>query len=194
MARLHPYNFAHILLPQLAWRRPVAVRHELSEPELAHDLLQYVWDKTAESLPKDEQVPSRGLQLTWHEVAGRATALIQLPPPQSTGDVYFVALVYDDEQVALGEEEEDMEDDEEDGELEAQRPRYFTLEATLGLAHDHEGPPTMVGERRGDVYRHLQRGPGGGQARTVTAFLEMLANVLGPMPGAGLPFMRVVRS
>ena len=186
MARLHPYNFVHILLPQLAWRRPVAVRHELSNPELAHDLLHYVWNKTAETLPDPAHVPARGLRLTWHEVAGRATALIQLPAPQGTGDAYFVALVYD-EDAAQEEEDEVIE-------LEAHRPRYFILEATLGLAHDHQGPPTMVGERRGDVYHHLMRGPGGGQLRTEAAFLELLASVLGPMPGAGLPFMRVVRS
>ena len=58
MARLHPYNFTHVLLPQLAWRRPVSVRRELTDPYLAKELLLYVWDKAAENLPASERVAS----------------------------------------------------------------------------------------------------------------------------------------
>ncbi|MEJ7666526.1 MAG: hypothetical protein WKG07_46910 [Hymenobacter sp.] len=36
------------MLPQLVWRRPAAVRRELSDPLLARELLLYVWDKAAE--------------------------------------------------------------------------------------------------------------------------------------------------
>ncbi|MBD2768625.1 hypothetical protein IC235_12075 [Hymenobacter sp. BT664] len=180
MARSHPYNFAHVLLPQLAWRRPSAVRRELSDPYLARELLQYIWEKAAENLPAAETVPPKGLRLSWHEVAGRVTALFHLPLPQATMEAYYSALVY--------EEEEPLETEAEEA-----RPRYFTLEATLGLSGP-AGTPTMIGEWAGEVHRHLGRGPGGGQPGTAAAFLEILASVLGPLPDPGVPFMRVVRS
>ena len=181
MARLHPYNFVHVLLPQLAWRRPVSVRQELSDPYLASELLRYVWDKAAEALPASQKVAPQGLRLSWHEVAGRAIALVHLPAPQATTEAHFAALVY--------------EEDDEPAETEAEetRPRYFTLEATLGVSGP-AGTPTVVGERAGDVHRHLGRGPAGGRPNTATAFLETLATVLGPLPGTDVPFMRVVRS
>jgi hypothetical protein len=182
MARSHPYNFAHTLLPQLAWRRPAAVRRELSDPTLARDLLHYVWDKAAEGLPPGEKVPPRGLRLSWHEVAGRATALVQLPAPQATAEAHFAALVYEDE-----------EDPEGEGADES-RPRYFTLEATMGLRTQDDGTPTVVGERAGEAHRHLAPGPAGGRPDTGSAFLQALAALLGPLPGTDVPFMRVVRS
>ncbi|RZK50942.1 MAG: hypothetical protein EOO59_15750, partial [Hymenobacter sp.] len=80
----------HTLLPQLVWRRPAAVRRELSDPLLAREVLLYVWDKAAESLPPRERVSPRGLHLSWHRVAGRATALVQLPAPQATGEAHLV--------------------------------------------------------------------------------------------------------
>ena len=182
MARSHPYNFAHVLLPQLAWRRPASVRRELSDPSLARELLRYVWDKAAENLPAAEKVLPKGLRLSWHEVAGRVTALFHLPSPQATMEAHFSALVY--------------EEDDAPAETEAQekRPRYFTLEATLGLSGPR-GTPTVVGEWAGEAHRHLGRGPVGGQPGTADAFLEALATVLGPLPETEeVPFMRVVRS
>ncbi|WP_210517480.1 hypothetical protein [Hymenobacter terricola] len=181
MARSHPYNFAHVLLPQLAWRRPVSVRRELSDPYLARELLHYVWDKAAENLSAAEKVVPKGLRLSWHEVAGRVTALFHLPPPQATMEAHFSALVY--------------EEDDEPAETEAEetRPRYFTLEATLGL-NGPTGTPTVVGEWAGDMHRHLGRGPAGGQPDTADTFLEVLAAVLGPLPDTSVPFMRIVRS
>lgn len=181
MARPHPYNFAHVLLPQLAWRRPVAVRRELADPYLARELLLYVWDKAAENVAAADRVPSKGLRLTWHEVAGRATALLHLPAPQATMEAHFSALVY--------------EDDEEPAENEAEetRPRYFTLEAALGLSGP-AGTPTVVGEWAGDTHRQLGRGPAGGRPGTAEAFLEALAAVLGPRPNITVPVMRIVRS
>ncbi|MBF9144259.1 hypothetical protein [Hymenobacter properus] len=180
MARLHPYNFTHVLLPQLAWRRPASVRRELSDPYLARELLLYVWDKAAENLPAADKVTPKGLRLSWHEVAGRATALFHLPPPQSTTEAYYSALVYE-------------EDDERETEAEEKRPRYFTLEATLGLS-GLTGAPTVVGEWAGDTHRHLSRGPGAGQPDTAKAFLAVLAAVLGPLPDTEVPFMHIVRS
>ena len=181
MARQHPYNFAHVLLPQLAWRRPVAVRRELADPYLARELMLYVWDKAAENVAPADRVPNKGLRLTWHEVAGRAVALFHLPAPQATMEAHLSALVY--------------EEDEEPAENEAEetRPRYFTLEAALGLAGP-AGTPTVVGEWAGDHHRHLGRGPAGGRPNTAEAFLEALATVLGPLPGADVPVMRIVRS
>jgi hypothetical protein len=181
MARLHPYNFTHVLLPQLAWRRPSSVRRELSDPYLAKELLLYVWDKAAENLPLTDRVAPRGLRLSWHEVAGRVTGLIHLPSPQATMEAHFSALVYEEE------------DEPTESEAEEKRPRYFTLEATLGLS-TLAGTPTVVGEWNGDVHRHLGRGPAGGQPNTAEAFLEILAAVLGPLPDTSVPFMRVVRS
>ena len=52
----------------------------------------------------------------------------------------------------------------------------------------------MVGEWAGDVHRPLGRGPAGGRPNTAEAFLEALAAVLGPLPGANVPVMRIVRS
>ncbi|SFP70336.1 hypothetical protein [Hymenobacter arizonensis] len=178
MARSHPYNFTHVLLPQLAWRRPSSVRRELSDPYLARELLLYVWEKAAEGLAPAEKVVAKGLRTTWHEVAGRATALFHLPPPQSTMEAYYSALVYEGD---------------DDPETEEVRPRYFTLEAALGLS-SAAGTPTMIGEWSGELHRHLGRGPAGGQPETHLAFLETLALVLGPLPDKGVPYMRVVRS
>ena len=180
MARQHPYNFAHVLLPQLAWRRPVAVRRELADPSLARELLLYVWDKAAENLAPADRVPGKGLRLSWHEVAGRATALLHLPAPQATLEAHFSALVYEeDEEPAANEAEE-------------ARPRYFTLEAALGLSGP-AGTPTVVGEWAGEVHRKLGPGPAGGRPTTAEAFLEALAAVLGPRPGMQVPVMRIVR-
>ena len=181
MARLHPYNFTHVLLPQLAWRRPNSVRRELSDPYLARELLLYVWDKAAENVASADRLNSKGLRMTWHEVAGRATALFHLPAPQATMEAHFSALVY--------------EEDDEPAETEAEetRPRYFTLEATLGLSGP-AGTPTVVGEWAGEHHRHLGRGPAGGRPNTADAFLEALAGVLGPLPNSNLPIMRIVRS
>ncbi len=179
MARQHPYQFAHVLLPQLAWRRPASVRRELTDPYLARELLLYMWDKAAETLAPGQKVPHQGLRLSWHEVARRAVALVQLPAPQATGEAYFAALVYEDDEPADTEEEEI-------------RPRYFTLEATLRLSAPG-GAPTVVGELAGEVHRHLGRGPAGGRPNTAPAFLEALAAVLGPLPDTG-PIMRLVRS
>ena len=180
MARQHPYNFAHVLLPQLAWRRPVAVRRELADPYLARELLLYLWDKAAENVAPAGRVPGKGLRLTWHEVAGRATALLHLPAPQATMEAHFSALVY--------------EQDEEPAENEAEetRPRYFLLEAALGLSGP-AGTPTVVGEWAGDVHRQLGGGPVGGRPGTAEAFLEALAAVLGPRPNTQVPVMRILR-
>ena len=183
MARSHPYNFTHVLLPQLAWRRPVAVRRDLSDPHMARELLQYVWEKAAENLPAREKVTPKGLRLSWHEVAGRATALLHLPAPQATMEAHFSALVYEND------------DEPAESEAEETRPRYFTLEAALGLSGP-AGTPTLVGEWAGEVHRHLGQGPAGGRPATATAFLEALATVLGPLPPpkTAVPFMRLVRS
>ena len=181
MARPHPYNFVHVLLPHLAWRRPASVRRELSDPFLARELLLYAWDKAAENLPARQRVAPQGLRLAWHEVAGRATALVHLPAPQGTTEAHFAALVYEEDDDPAATEEEET------------RPRYFTLEATLGLSGP-AGTPTVVGEWAGDTHRHLGRGPAAGQPGTAHDFLAALAAVLGPLPGADVPFMRVVRS
>ena len=181
MARSHPYHFAHVLLPQLAWRRPASVRRELSDPHLARELLLYVWEKAADNLPPAERLPAKGLRLSWHEVAGRATALFHLPAPQATMEAHFSALVYDEAEAPAESEAPET------------RPRYFILEAALGLS-GAAGTPTAVGEWAGETHRDLGRGPAGGRPDTAEAFLETLAAVLGPLPGADAPFMRVVRS
>ena len=212
MARPHPYTFAHVLVPQLAGRRPAAVRRELADPALARELLLYMWEKAAEGLPPAEHVPSRGLRLTWHEVAGRAVALLHLPAPQASTEAHFGALVYEPKEEEYPDEDED--DDQEDNNDEAAdevpavglgapgpvdaaadapRPRYFLLEATLGRSSDEAGTPTAVGEWRGEHYRQLGRGPAAGRPDTAANFLKALAQVLGPLPGAGVPYMRIAR-
>ncbi|MFD1470681.1 hypothetical protein ACFQ48_20815 [Hymenobacter caeli] len=195
MARPHPYTFAHVLVPQLANRRPGAVRRELADPALARELLHYMWEKAAEGLPPAEHVPPRGLRLHWHEVAGRAVALLHLPAPQASTEAHLAALVYDPE----SDDEDEVEDDAPapaaagSAPDDAPRPRYFLLEATLGRSTDEAGTPTVVGEWRGEHYRHLGPGPAGGRPDTAKAFLQALAQVLGPLPGAGVAFMRIVR-
>ncbi len=211
MARPHPQRFAYILLPQLVARRPAAVRRELSDPLLARELLLYLWDKAAESQPPRERASPRGLHLSWHLVAGRPTALLQLPTPQATGEAHLVAVVYqqleaetgdyaplpiDDEEdegagadeFSLGGGPDDDENDDND-----ERPRYFLLEATLGRTPDEAGTPTVLGELRGEHHRHHAPGPPAGRPDTAGRFLQALADVLGPLPGGGVPFMRVVR-
>jgi hypothetical protein len=183
MARTHPYNFTHHLLPQLAWRRPDAVRRELSDPKLARELLHYLWDKAGETVPPAERVAPRGLRLHWHEVAGRAAALITLPLPQATSEAYYAALVYDKD---IAEEENDA------GGPEETMPRYFTLEATLGL-DDGQGPPTAVCEWQGEHHRPYGRGPAGGRPDTPACFLAALSQLLGPPPRLDEPpVMRIL--
>ena len=202
MARPHPSHFVHTLLPQLVWRRSAAVRRELADPLLARELLLYVWDKAAESLPPRERVSPRGLHLSWHQVAGRATALVQLPAAQATGEAHLVAIVYEDDGLALPPDprrpaplEELDADDEDDGlpDLPDELPRYFLLEATLGRSPEEAGTPTMLGEWRGEHHRHHAPGPPAGRPDTTGRFLQALAELLGPLPDAGVPFMRIVR-
>lgn len=205
MARLHPSHFVHTLLPQLVWRRPAAVRRELSDPLLARELLLYVWDKAAESLPPRERVAPRGLHLSWHQVAGRATALLQLPAPQATGEAHLVAIVYGGEPAEPTpgslrhpsfEEVEatDENEDEPETDLPEELPRYFLLEATLGLSPDEAGTPTALGEWRGEHHRHHAPGPPAGRPDTTGRFLQALAELLGPLPDTTVPYMRIVRS
>ena len=195
MARPHPYAFAHVLVPQLAGRRPAAVRRELADPVLARELLHHMWRKAAEGLPPAEHVPPGGLRLSWHEVAGRAIALLHLPAPQASTEAHLAALVYEADDNEPDEDGSEAADEEgPDAEAaDAPRPRYFLLEAALGRSSDEAGTPTVVGERSGEVYRHLGRGPAGGRPDTAAAFLRALAQVLGPLPGAGVPYMRIVR-
>jgi hypothetical protein len=199
MARPHPHHFAYLMLPQLVWRRPGAVRRELGDPLLARDLLLYMWDKAAESLPPRERVAPRGLHLSWHQVAGRATALLQLPSPQATGEAHLVAIVYeqpepdpDDHSRIPDDDEEDADDEADDLPPGADQPRYFLLEATLGRSPEEAGTPTVLGELRGEHHRHHAPGPPAGRPDTAGRFLQALAELLGPLPAA-VPFMRVVR-
>ncbi len=201
MARPHPSHFVHTLLPQLVWRRSAAVRRELADPLLARELLLYVWDKAAESLPPRERVAPRGLHLSWHQVAGRSTALVQLPTPQATGEAHLVAIVYEDDTDLLQAEQqypspiEDLEEPDDDAEDDqpGDQPRYFMLEATLGRTPDEAGTPTVLGEWRGDHHRHHAPGPPAGRPDTTGRFLQALANLLGPLPDTTVPFMRIVR-
>ncbi len=194
MARPHPYTFAHVLVPQLAGRRPEAVRRELADPALARELLHYMWEKAAEGLLPAEHVPPRGLRLSWHEVAGRATALLHLPAPQASTEAHFAALVYEDDAADDPDEEPGPDEAPDTPEpADAPRPRYFLLEATLGRSSDEAGTPTVLGEWRGEVCRHIGRGPAGGRPDTAAKFLRALAQVLGPLPGAGVPYMRIAR-
>ncbi|MGI4835141.1 MAG: hypothetical protein ACRYFK_16940 [Janthinobacterium lividum] len=198
MARPHPYHFAFHMLPQLVWRRPEAVRHELGDPLLARELLLYVWDKAAENLASPERVASRGLQLSWHRVAGRATALLQLPAAQATGEAHLAAIVYEQPEADPATHErvpDDLADDTEEplpDEPDELLPRYFLLEATLGRSPDEAGTPTMLGELRGEHHRHHAPGPPAGRADTAGRFLQALAGLLGPPPEA-VPIMRIVR-
>ena len=199
MARLHPYQFAFHMLPQLVWRRPEAVRHELGDPLLARELLLYVWDKAAENLASAERVASRGLHLSWHRVAGRATALLQLPAAQATGEAHLAAIVFEHpegdpatyERIPDDFDQEEPEENDSD-EAAAELPRYFLLEATLGRTPDEAGTPTMLGELRGEHHRHHTPGPPAGRPDTTSRFLQALAELLGPRPDE-VPVMRVVR-
>lgn len=198
MARPHPHHFAYLMLPQLIGRRPAAVRRELADPLLARELLLYMWDKAAESLPPRERVSSRGLHLSWHQVAGRPTALLQLPAPQATGEAHLVAVVYEgselapDDQSYLSPDDEDDDEDNDEFGSEEVAPRYFLLEAALGRSPEEAGTPTMLGELRGEQHRYHAPGPPAGRPDTASRFLQALAELLGPLPDA-VPFMRVVR-
>jgi hypothetical protein len=197
MARLHPYQFAFHMLPQLVWRRPEAVRHELADPLLARELLLYVWDKAAENLASPERVVPRGLQLSWHRVAGRATALLQLPAAQATGEAHLAAIVYEQpaaEPASYEHMSDDLDDETDEAPLDEanELPRYFLLEATLGRSPDEAGTPTVLGELRGEHHRHHAAGPPAGRADTAGRFLQALAGLLGPPPEE-VPVMRIVR-
>ncbi|GAB3634863.1 hypothetical protein GCM10027422_04530 [Hymenobacter arcticus] len=186
------------MLPQLVWRRPTAVRRELADPLLARELLLYMWDKAAESLPPRERVAPRGLHLSWHQLAGRAAALLQLPAPQATGEAHLVAIVYDeaeadpDDHSRIPDDDDEEDDDELSPSLEAALPRYFLLEATLGRSPEEAGTPTVLGELRGEHHRHHAPGPPAGRPDTAGRFLQALADLLGPLPDT-VPYMRVVR-
>jgi len=207
MARPHPQRFAYLLLPQLLARRPAAVRRELSDPLLARELLLYLWDKAAEGFPSRERAAPRGLHLSWHLVAGRPTALLQLPVPQAIGEAHLVGIVYaqtDPDPAAdpaplRAPYDDDDDDDAPDNELPFDldvaddSPRYFVLEATLGRTPDEAGSPTVLGELRGEHHRHHAPGPPAGRSDTAGRFLQALADLLGPLPGSGISFMRVAR-
>ena len=185
------------MLPQLVWRRPAAVRRELSDPLLARELLLYVWDKAAESLPPRERVNPRGLHLSWHTVAGRPTALLQLPAPQATGESHLAAIVYEQLEADPDDQSRIPDDGDPDDEDDATAPddslpRYFLLEATLGRSPEEAGTPTMLGELRGEHHRHHAPGPPAGRPDTTGRFLQALADLLGPLPSE-VPFMRIVR-
>ncbi len=183
------------MLPQLVWRRPAAVHRELADPLLARELLLYIWDKAAESLAPRERVPARGLHLSWHKVAGRATALLQLPAPQAIGEAHLVAIVYHDPEPDPDNQSHiphEDEDDEQEVDSDEAMPRYFLLEATLGRSPEEAGTPTMLGELRGEQYRHHGAGPPAGRPDTTGRFLQALADLLGPLPDE-VPFMRIVR-
>ena len=155
MARSQPvFTFAFHMLPQLVWRRPEAVRHELADPLLAPRAAAAlrVGDKSRrETWPPPERVAPRGLQLSWHRVAGRATALLQLPAAQATGEAHLAAIVYEYPEADpathgrvpddLGEETDEPLPDEPDELL----PRYFLLEATLGRSPDEAGTAHRAG-------------------------------------------------
>jgi len=197
MARPHPYHFACTMLPQLVWRRPTAVRRELNDPLLARELLLYVWDKAAESLPPRERVNPRGLHLSWHTVAGRPTALLQLPAPQATGEAHLAAIVYeqleaDPDDHSRIPDEDDPDDEADLAEADDSLPRYFLLEAALGRSPEDAGTPTMLGELRGEHHRHHAPGPPAGRPDTTGRFLQALADLLGPL-SSEVPFMRIVR-
>lgn len=196
MARPHPHHFAYQMLPQLVGRRPAAVRRELADPLLARELLLYMWDKAAESLAPRERVSPRGLHLSWHQVASRPTALLQLPAPQATGEAHLVAIVYEGPDAGPDDQphipDEDDEEEADDFTLEEAQPRYFLLEATLGRSPEEPGMPTMLGELRGEQHRHHAPGPPAGRPDTAGRFLQALADLLGPLPDT-VPFMRVVR-
>ncbi len=193
MARLHPHHFAYLMLPQLVGRRPAAVRRELADPLLARELLLYMWDKAAENLAPRERVSPRGLHLSWHQVAGRATALLQLPAPQATGEAHLVAIVYEGAEPGPDDQPHfTPEDDEDDLAPEEAQPRYFLLEATLGRSLEEAGTPTLLGELHGEQHRHHAPGPPAGRPDTAGRFLQALAELLGPLPDV-VPYMRIVR-
>jgi hypothetical protein len=198
MARPHPHHFAYLMLPQLVGRRPAAVRRELADPLLARELLLYMWDKAAESLAPRERVSPRGLHLSWHQVASRPTALLQLPAPQATGEAHLVAIVYEGpetdphDHARIPDEEDTEEDADDDLAPAAAPPRYFLLEAALGRSPEEAGTPTLLGELRGEQYLHHAPGPPAGRPDTAGRFLQALAELLGPLPDV-VPYMRVVR-
>jgi hypothetical protein len=195
MARPHPHHFAYLMLPQLVGRRPAAVRRELADPLLARELLLYMWDKAAESLAPRERVSPRGLHLSWHQVASRPTALLQLPAPQATGEAHLVAIVYEGPEASPDDQPHIPDDDDEEADdlaLDEAQPRYFLLEATLGRSPEEAGTPTLLGELRGEQYRHHAPGPPAGRPDTAGRFLQALAELLGPLPDV-VPYMRVVR-
>ena len=142
---------------------------------------------------------SRGLQLSWHQVAGRATALLQLPAAQATGEAHLAAVVFEQAAPDPATYERVPDDLDEDAELtdfnEADEPlpRYFLLEATLGRSPAETGTPTVLAELRGDHHRHHAPGPPAGRPDTAGRFLQALTELLGPQPD-DVPFMRIIRN
>lgn len=131
-------------------------------------------------------------------MAGRATALLQLPTAQATGEAHLAAIVYEQPEADPASYEgvpDDLEDDADDApadEADELLPRYFLLEATLGRSPDEAGTPTVLGELRGEHHRHHAPGPPAGRADTAGRFLQALAGLLGPPPDE-VPVMRIVR-
>lgn len=90
--RHHHYVFAHRELPSAAFRFGADLVTAAREGRLT---LATVWDRVGETVPPDDRLPSDGLDVAYHALAGQDVLLVTLPAPDAPTEAHFVALVGD---------------------------------------------------------------------------------------------------
>jgi len=143
--RCHHYTLAHHALRTVAFRQPLGFLSVLVSPN-AQRFLKDLMRSVSENCREEEAEPGFAVEdLTIHTVrVGRyPCAVIEMPPPKSTTEAFFVAAVL------LADVDQEMPDPEKVA------MRYFTLEqgSVLGLPPRTalEGPPrTVLGEWTAD--------------------------------------------
>jgi hypothetical protein len=172
-ARQQHYNFAHKMLPQIAFDFGAASVLLLLDPDKASGFLERVWRDCGQGLEGRDLVSpdglSAGLSVETRRAKDQVISVVTLPAPQTTPEAFFVALMCD----AVPEPHPD--DDSSDAValwkllVRSTPVRVFTLELSQDLSgREH----TVFCEWTSDG-RHLNRGDGPRPDRN--AFFSFLA-------------------
>lgn len=182
-SRQQHYNFAHKMLPQVAFDFGAACVLLLSDEERASEFLGRLWRNCGEGLGGRDLVSldgaSVGLGVETRRAKGNEIiSIVSLPAPEVAPEAYFVALVCDD--VPEPDPEDDSVDTVELWKLLVRSTpvRVFTLE----LSQDLSGREHTVFCEWASDGRHLNMGDGPRPDKN--AFFGFLAAQEFPRPQA----------